>query len=208
MDPSLLLKLQKALKSYIETEVLHKSTGGNGSAFPIVLNFQAPDKKFLDELSDDTPAINCYLIGITEDLPRRQSEPSRTQMNATQSSRTHFIEPKFVSLTYMMTVWSKNVTQAAEIEHLIISYLISGLGRFDFFPSEYLAEQDIDLSPYGVRCQLFGNELSEKITGQVWQALGNIPKATLLYSLSVPMPVFEPVQLPIIEEINKLVERK
>lgn len=210
MDPTLIFKVQQALKAFItEQALVFDSTDVQANSnSAISLSFQAPDKAFFDKVVTNTPAINCYLIGITEDIQRRQSEPPRTQMNFTQTHRTRFIEPKFISLTYMLTVWSKDEEKSAEIEHMILSYLIAGLGRYDFLPNELLQALQIDISPYGVRSQLFGNEQSEKVTGQVWQALGSTPKPTLIYSLSLPMPVFEPVQLPIIKEMNNKLDNK
>ncbi|WP_440056302.1 Pvc16 family protein (plasmid) [Pseudoalteromonas sp. T1lg65] len=210
MDPTLIYKVQQALKALLEQTVLPYSNnallGLGGSQTK--LSFQAPDKAFFDKMVSDIPVINCYLIGISEDIQRRQSEPPRTQINFTQTHRTRFIEPRFISLSYMMTVWSKDEEQGAEIEHLFLSHLIAGLGKFDFIPEDIMQAQQIDISPYGVRSQLFGNEHSEKITGQVWQALGSTPKPTVIYSLSLPMPVFEPVQLPIIKEMNNKLDNK
>ena len=207
MDATLIYKVQQALDLFIKEKVLSLNSNDDVVDTSISLSFQAPDNEFTTGLGSD-PAINCYLVGITEDIQRRQSEPPRTKMNFTQTHRTQYIEPKFVSLTYMLTVWSKNPQHSAAIEHLIMGYLIAGIGRYDFLPEAILQAQQIDISPYGIRSQIFGNEHSEKVTGQVWQALGSTPKATILYTLSLPMPVFEPIQLPIVKEINKLLDSK
>ncbi|MBE0370297.1 Pvc16 family protein [Pseudoalteromonas aurantia] len=211
MDPTLLYKLQQALHAFITERILAIDPTQQALSQPeqgVQLSFKAPDKAFFDKVVSDIPMVNCYLIGVSEDVARRQSEIPRMEVNDTQSGSVYYKEPKFVTLTYMLTIWSKDEEKSAEIEHLILSYLLCGLGRYDFLPAEILNAHDIQLNPYGIRAQLFGNEQSDKVSGQVWQALGSSPKPTLLFSLSLPIPVFEPVELPIVREINNVLDKK
>ncbi|RJE76977.1 hypothetical protein CWB96_06360 [Pseudoalteromonas citrea] len=206
MDPTLVFKLQKALKTFINERILALTDGQVDQ--DVQLSFRVPDKSFFDKVVNNVPTVNCYLIGVGEDINRRQSEIPRMQVNDTQTGSIYYKEPKFVTLTYMLTAWSKDDEKSAEVEHLILSYLLCGLGRYDFLPSEILNAHNIQLNPYGIRAQLFGNEQSDKVSGQVWQALGSSPKPTLLYSLSLPIPVFEPIELPIVREINNLLDQQ
>ncbi|KZN57760.1 DUF4255 domain-containing protein [Pseudoalteromonas luteoviolacea] len=209
MDPKIVYKVQQALKTFINERILAVDLDIESvQNTEIALSFVAPDKNFYDKTVSDEPTVNCYLIGIAEDVTRRQSEPPRTYLNTAQTHRVYQKEPRFVSLTYMLTVWSKAEAGSAELEHLVLSYLLCGLGAYDFLPEEIVNSYGVEDKPYGIRTQLFGNEHSEKVSGQVWQALGSTPKPTLLLSLSVPVPVFTPDILPVIQEIETDMENK
>ncbi|KZN45256.1 Pvc16 family protein [Pseudoalteromonas luteoviolacea] len=209
MDPNIIYNTQQALKTFLTERILSVSNGtGTELDSEIALSFVAPDKTFYDKHVSDEPTVSCYLIGVAEDITRRQSEPPRSYLNISQTHRIHHKEPRFVSLTYMLTVWSKAEAGSAELEHMVLSYLLCGLGAYDFLPEDILAKYGVEDKPYGIRTQLFGNEHSEKVSGHVWQALGSTPKPTLLLSLSVPVPVFTPDVLPVIQEIETNMDNK
>lgn len=197
MDALTLSNIQHDLKNLLEKHVLKISEEDD-----IDVSFLAPDKDFIATLGA-TPMVNCYLIGVDEDKKRRQSEPGRSQLNDSKTRRTIQYEPKFVDISYMLTVWSRDKTNGAEIEHLMLGYLISGLGGSDFFPGVELQNPRSTPSLYGVRMTLFGSEYADKISGQVWQALGATPKPCLMLSLSVPIAVKDNIILPIITEIER-----
>ena len=203
MDPSILQKLQKSLASLIRDKVLGLSKNGNEV---LDLSFVAPNSEFVAELGNK-PVINCYLVGINEDKVRRRSDPMRRAYN---ESKTHFIlqkEPRYVDISYMLTVWSKDKQGMAEIEHLILGYLICGLGDFDFMPEDILTRHKVDMAPQGIRFSLFGSEHSDKISGQVWQAMGSTPKPCLMLSLSVPVSVHLPEHLPATHSLERELNR-
>ncbi|AOT08530.1 Pvc16 family protein [Pseudoalteromonas luteoviolacea] len=209
MDPKIVYNTQQALKTFLTERILSMSKGLDTELEgEITLSFVAPDKAFYDKQVNDEPTVNCYLIGVAEDTTRRQSEPPRSYLNTAQTHRVYYKEPRFVSLTYMLTVWSKAEAGSAELEHMVLSYLLCGLGAYDFLPEEILAMYGVEDKPYGIRTQLFGNEHSEKVSGHVWQALGSTPKPTLLLSLSVPVPVFTPDILPVIQDIETNMDNK
>ncbi|WP_298775826.1 Pvc16 family protein [uncultured Shewanella sp.] len=203
MDPLVLQKTQKALDSLIREKVFSL----NPSAEELELSFIAPNSEFVAELGN-SPVINCYLIAINEDKSRRRSEPMRTRLDETKTRRTLHKEPRYVDISYMLTVWCKDKRGSAEIEHLLMGYLICGLGMFDFMPEDMLALHQFDPNPYGIRFTLFGSEYSDKISGQVWQAMGSTPKPSLMLSLSVPVAVHEPTHLPVIREIDRALSKK
>lgn len=204
MDPLVLQKIQKALDSLIREKVLSLNAASTDA---LELSFVAPNSDFVAELGNK-PAINCYLIAINEDKSRRKSEPMRSTLNKTKTGRTLSKEPKYVDLTYMFTVWCKDKLGSAEIEHLLMGYLISGLGMFEFMPEDMLSKHKFKQNPHGIRFTLFGSEYSDKISGQVWQAMGSTPKPSLMLSLSVPVAVHEPTHLPVVGEINRALSKK
>ncbi|NRD73474.1 DUF4255 domain-containing protein [Shewanella sp. VB17] len=203
MDPLILQKTQKALDALIREKVLSlNSTSAEG----LELSFVAPNSDFVAELGNK-PVINCYLIGLNEDKARRKSEPMRSSLDESKTRRISHKEPKYIDISYMLTVWCKDKHGSAEIEHLLMGYLICGLGMFDFLPQEMMTRHEFAPSPYGIRFTLFGSEYSDKISGQVWQAMGTTPKPSLMLSLSVPIAVHEPTHLPVIREINRTLDK-
>lgn len=203
MDPLILQKLQQALNDLILDKVLKLDSDDD----TMDLSFLAPNSDFVTELGS-APTLNCYLIGISEDVNRRRSESHRTTVNAQKTAKTVYREPKFVDLNYMLTIWCKDKKGSAEIEHLVLGYLLCGLGSYDFFPEDVLNNFDIKSRPYGIGFKLFGNEHSEKISGQIWQALGSTPKPCLMLSLSVPVSVHGSLTLPLVQEMKRSLEKK
>ena len=197
MDELVLSNIQYDLKNLLTNHVL-KSTEEDG----IGISFLAPDKDFIATLGA-SPMINCYLIGVDEDKKRRQSEPPRTQLNKEKTQRIRQYEPRFVDISYMITVWSRDKVNGAEIEHLMLGYLLSGLGASDFFPGVTLTNPRYVANMYGVRMTLFGSEYAGKISGQVWQAMGATPKPCLMLSLSVPIALRNQTILPIVTGIER-----
>ena len=197
MDELVLSNIQYDLKNLLTNHVL-KSTEEDG----IGISFLAPDKDFIATLGA-SPMINCYLIGVDEDKKRRQSEPPRTQLNKEKTQRIRQYEPRFVDISYMITVWSRDKVNGAEIEHLMLGYLLSGLGASDFFPGVKLENPRYEANMYGVRMTLFGSEYAGKISGQVWQAMGATPKPCLMLSLSVPIALRNQTILPIVTGIER-----
>ncbi len=204
MDPHILQKVRKALEQMILQEALNHKPGKNSG---IQLSFIAPDSDFVAELGTD-PVINCYLIGVNEDKDRKKSESYNTKLNKDKTKLILQKEPKFVDISYMITVWCKDRKGSAEIEHLLIGYLISGLGKYDFLPDQYAEQNDIDPGLYGIPFTLFGSENSEKVSGQVWQAMGSTPKPSLMLSLSVPVTIYPIEILPAIQAIENAVSTK
>ncbi|WP_428240544.1 Pvc16 family protein [Gynuella sp.] len=203
MDPLILHKVQQTLQALIERRVLALD---NDSEREIELSFVAPDESFVSELST-RPVINCYLIGIAEDRSRRRSDPVRAVINNQKTESAIYQEPRYVDISYMLTVWSKDKTGSALIEHLLIGYLITGLGYFDFLPTELQQAFQLNTDPFGIRMTLFGSEHSEKVTGQVWQAMGSTPKPSLMLSLSIPVTIAEPGAVSVVREIDRAMKR-
>ncbi len=201
MDPLILDKVKDSLQALMSEKVLGMADGED-----IDITFVAPNRDFVEKLSSK-PAINCYLIGLSEDKHRRRSDPMRSQLDDSKTKHTMFHEPRYVDITYMITVWSKDKDGSAMIEHILLGYLLSGLGYFDTLPQDIQQEKGLQSLPFGIRLTLFGSEYADKISGQVWQAMGASPKPCLMLSLSVPVPVAEPEERAAIQDIRKALER-
>jgi hypothetical protein len=205
MDPLILQKLQKTMKALISERVL--ALDDSKQTPQIDISFLAPNSDYVADLGS-LPSINCYLMAINEDKNRRKSESHRTTINVQKTHGTLYREPKFVDLSFMITVWCKDKQGSAEIENMILGYLLCGLGVFDFIPEDMLDRFGINSKPYGIHFNLFGNENSDKVNGQVWQAMGSTPKPCLMLSVSIPVAVHEPTHMPIIQEIDRVTNPK
>lgn len=205
MNQLVLQRLQRDLQTFIEKHILNLS---EDDASSVDVSFLAPDKEFVALLGAN-PTVNCYLIGVEEDKKRRQSEPLRSELKEIESEggiekvRALVYEPRFVDVTYMITVWSKDRESSAIVEHLLLGYLIVGLGGSDFFPGIEMENPELEHMLYGIRMTLFGSEYADKVSGQVWQAMGATPKPSLMLSLSVPMAVREETIRPVVKEIER-----
>jgi len=199
MDTNWLEKLRKALLQLLKTRIaaLDGSMGENDFNF----NFEPPNKTFVDNLSAN-PTINCYLIAIYEDLERRRSEAQNGQRNFAKASAIARRQPRFVDVNYMLTIWNRNQDDSAEIEHQLLGTLLTVLGAYDFMPDTLLRQQGLDPEQLRIRMQVFGSSHADKVTGQIWQALGTTPKPTLMLSLSVPVIVHGEIEQPLIEDVR------
>lgn len=201
MDALVFRNLQHDLKKLLQENIFTFSLDEDDTVDPINVSFLAPNKDFVASV-ENIPVVNCYMIGIEEDKKRRQSDPLRSQLSSDNKTFTRFYEPRFVDISYMITVWTGDTKNEAEIEHLILGALINGLGRYDFFPINEISGAKLEESIYGIRMMLFGSEYADKISGQVWQAMGATPKPCLMLSFSIPVDVRAPTTPTIIEEIQ------
>lgn len=205
MDPLILKKLQSALTQLIEQRILQLQPADQANNL-IELSFVAPNKTFIENLNTST-TVNCYLIALQEDKGRRHSDPRRKQRNERGTAFITEREPRFIEMHYMITVWCDDPVGSAELEHIVLGYLLSGLGAIDFMPEAILADQGMDIPRYGVRFTLFGSDQARDVGGQIWQALGTTPKPSLLLSLSLPIMVGEEQVLPISTALNNAIKK-
>jgi len=205
MDPLIIKKTQLALKQLIEQRILLLQQQTLGDEL-ISLSFEAPNKAFTGQLNTQT-TINCYLFALREDKTRRQSDPKRKTRNERGTAFIAEREPRYVELHYMLTVWTQDEAGSAELEHIVLGYLLSGLGAIDFMPETILADQGLVAPHYGIRFTLFGSDQVQDVGGQIWQALGTTPKPSLMLSLSLPVQVAEQQILPITEALEANIEK-
>jgi len=204
MDASILQKIQSVLNTLILEEALLIKSAEDAL---IDVSFIAPDAKFRDTLGNN-PVINCYLVNVEMNTTMNKTgAPTLTpQLQKDQSVHVVQIAPKFIDMNYVISFWSKDIKGASEIEHLLIGYIISGLGKFERIPVNILRQHDIDVGNSQVEFSLFGNTTSKGIADHIWQSMGSVHKASIALTVTVPISVDKDRNAPVIKEINRIVE--
>ena len=159
----------------------------------ITVSFAAPD----DQFSVKPPAVDLFLYDVRENLELRSNDEVVERQTDWTSIR--YRPPVRVDASYLITAWpggGAGQTDSSEDEHMLLSAVMRVLLRFPKLPRELLqgslARQDW---PLPVTTLQPGRLQS---LGEFWQALGGKPKAALNYTVTLPVDVSEPEQLPVV----------
>jgi len=202
MDASILQKIQSVLNTLILEEALLIKSAEDAS---IDVSFSAPDTKFKDTLGNN-PVINCYLVNVEENTTMNKSgSPTLTpKLQKDQSFHVIQIAPKFIDMHYVISFWSKDIKGASEIEHLLMGYIISGLGKFERIPVNILKKHDIEVGSSQVEFTLFGNATGKGLSDHIWQSMGSIHKPSIALTVTVPVSIDKDRNAPVITEISRI----
>jgi len=207
MDASILQKIQESIKTLILEDGLLIEDAADAS---VDVSFVAPDSEFVGQLGNK-PVVNCYLINMAMNttMNRGGAPTLAPELQSDNSSAIIKVAPKFVDLDYMITVWSKDEKGSSEIEHLLMGYIISGLGKFEYIPVDILKKHDINVGSAYVEFTLFGNATSreKKFSDNIWQTLGTVQKTSVALTVTAPVSVDNDQKVPVIKEINRILER-
>ena len=159
----------------------------------ITVSFAAPD----DQFSVKPPAVDLFLYDVRENLELRSND--EVVERQTDWTAIRYRPPVRVDASYLITAWpggGAGQTDSSEDEHMLLSAVMRVLLRFPKLPRELLqgslARQDW---PLPVTTLQPGRLQS---LGEFWQALGGKPKAALNYTVTLPVDVSEPEQLPVV----------
>ena len=159
----------------------------------ITVSFVAPD----DQFSVKPPAVDLFLYDVRENLELRSND--EVVERQTDWTAIRYRPPVRVDASYLITAWpggGAGQTDSSEDEHMLLSAVMRVLLRFPKLPRELLqgslARQDW---PLPVTTLQPGRLQS---LGEFWQALGGKPKAALNYTVTLPVDVSEPEQLPVV----------
>jgi len=205
MDASILQKIQSALNTLILEEALLIKSAEDAS---VDVSFIAPDAKFKETLGNK-PVVNCYLVNVelNSTMSRTGSPTLTPKLNAEGSSHVVQMAPKFVDMNYVLTFWSTDTKSSSEIEHLLIGYIISGLGKLENIPVDILKKHDIDVGTSQVEFTLFGNVTGKGLSDHIWQTMGSVHKPGIALTVTVPISVDNDRNLPALKQISRIVER-
>jgi hypothetical protein len=97
-----------------------------------------------------------------------------------------------VDCSYLITAWpSTTAPNPAQDEHRLLGEVMKVLLRHRHLPAAYLKGELKDQAP-PVRARLIAENQIHSL-GELWQALGGKPKATLHYAVTLSVDVFEPI---------------
>jgi hypothetical protein len=148
------------------------------------ISFESPAPPF--NPAQDT--VNIFLYDIQENLTLRSNEPIFTRQG-NQAIRT--LPPLRAECSYLITAWSPSGVAARLKEQLLLTQVISTLGKFPIIPDAFLAgalagTQD-PLPPMTIAR---GDELRHN--AEFWTALGGKLRSSLRVSATISIPVFDP----------------
>lgn len=164
----------------------------NGSGVEVA--FDAPTKDWVARRN--APVVNLYLYDIREDLSRRDTSwvDVKGEDGRVKERR---LPPRRFRLSYLVTAW----TQRPEDEHRLLSALLSGFLRHEYFPPELLqGTLEGEEVPVLVTVALPPDD--ERKIADTWSALGGELKPSLDVVVTAPMNIARSIEAgpPVLEE--------
>ena len=188
--------VSKAIKALIRRDALSQENGGD----QIEVRFDVPDTDFISSLPE-YPVVNVYLTSFAENTTRRQSEPFQMRSVDKETGRGVVVRrPRYIDLFYMISVWSRSQEERALVEQYLLSRLVQSLGKYEVVPEELMKAQNYG---YGVSMLQMLGDVDRRSQGEFWSALGSAPRPALNVQVTVPVPVHEPEDTPIILDIDR-----
>jgi hypothetical protein len=164
----------------------------NGSGVDIA--FDAPTKDWVARRN--APIVNLYLYDIREDLSRRDTAWIDVRDADGRVTERH-LPPRRYRLSYLVTAW----TTRPEDEHRLLSGLLSGFLRHEYFPPELLqGTLEGEETPVLVTVAL--PPADERKIADTWSALGGELKPSLDVVVTAPMNIARSIEAgpPVLEE--------
>jgi hypothetical protein len=175
--------LDNSLKTLLEKELPADLVG------QVTISFESPDR----QAGQDANAINLFLYDVRENWDLRSNEWHLERNNGRVTQQP---PPARVDCSYLITAWSKipdNQQGKAEQEHLFLGEVMKILLHHRLLPAGVL-QGELEGQEPAVRAKpLQASQLQS--LGEFWQAMGSKPKAMLNYTVTISVPVGEPVNL-------------
>jgi hypothetical protein len=153
----------------------------------VSVSFAPPDHQFPP--SDvGLPAISFFLYDVRENTTLRtnQWELERRPDGSTVRQRP----PVRVDCSYLITAWpSEGAPNPAEDEHRLLGEVLKVLLRHRVIPNRFLQGELVGQEPPLRTTILAENQLQS--LGELWQAMGGKPKATLHYGITLSVDIFD-----------------
>jgi hypothetical protein len=156
----------------------------------VTVTFVAPNDQFPPP-SVALPAVDLFLYDVRENRELRRADP-RVERQGGVVTRTR--PPVRVDCSYLVTVWaSDSSTTPAYDEHRLLGEVMRVLLRYPTLPEAVLQgslqDQELPLPTTTMQSGHLQN------LAEFWQALGGRARAALNYTVTLAVPVAEPVDL-------------
>jgi hypothetical protein len=155
----------------------------------VSLSFIAPDGEF-PPAAVTLPSINLFLYDIRENLELRDARwyVERQSDGTTVKQRP----PVRVDCSYLVTAWpSEAAPNPAADEHKLLGEVLKVLVRHPVLPEVLLQGSLAHQEPALPSITIHQSHLQS--WGDFWQAIGGKPKAALNYTVTIGVPVGEPI---------------
>jgi hypothetical protein len=153
----------------------------------LVVSFAAPDDQFPPS-GVTLPAVSFFLYDVRENTGLRTNkwELERGSDGVTTRKRP----PVRVDCSYLITAWpSEGAPDPAADEHQLLGEVLKVLLRHTVIPTEHLQGELVDQAP-PLRTKILAENQLQSL-GELWQAMGGKPKATLHYGITLSVDIFE-----------------
>ena len=164
----------------------------NGSGVEVA--FDAPTKDWVARRN--SPVVNLYLYDIREDTTRRDTAWVEVRGDDGRVKERR-LPPRRFRLSYLATAW----TQRPEDEHRLLSALLGGFLRHEYFPAELLqGSLEGEETPVLITVGLPPDD--DRKIADTWSALGGELKPSLDVVVTAPMNIARSIEAgpPVLEE--------
>ena len=158
------------------------------AAANVAVSFAAPDDQFPPS-TVGLPAISFFLYDVREntDLRTNQWELERHPDGVMTRQRP----PVRIDCSYLITAWpSETAPNPTEDEHQLLGEVLKVLLRHRAIPTTFLQGELVGQEP-PLRAKILAENQLQSL-GELWQAMGGKPKATLHYGITLSVDIFEP----------------
>jgi hypothetical protein len=177
--------VDESLRALIKRDALDESG--------VDVAFDAPTKEWVARRN--APVVSVYLYDIREDLTRR--ETSWVEVRGDDGRvKERRLPPRRYRLSYLVTAW----TNRPEDEHRLLSSLLSGFVRHEYFPTELLqGSLEGEETPVLVTVALPPSD--DRSIADTWRAVGGELKPSLDVVVTAPMNIARSIEAgpPVIE---------
>lgn len=154
----------------------------------VTITFATPDEQFPPP-SVMLPAIDFFLYDVRENWDLRSSEWQVERSNGVVTKQP---PPVRVDCSYLITAWaSMSAPDPAQDEHRILGEVLKVLVRHRKLPAVVL-QGGLQGQEPPLRTRVLQTTLLQSM-GEFWQAMGGKPRAAVHYSVTMSVPLGEPV---------------
>jgi hypothetical protein len=155
----------------------------------VAVSFAAPDDQFPPS-GVGLPAISFFLYDVREDQGLRSAQWELGRQPDGTFTRTP--PPVRVTCSYLITAWpSPSAPDPSQDEHRLLGEVMKVLLRHRTIPESYLSGELAGQQP-SLPARIIAEAHLQSL-GELWQAMGGKPKATLNYAVTISVNVSEPV---------------
>lgn len=156
----------------------------------VAISFAAPDDQFPPP-GVSLPAIALFLYDVREDYELRSAQWELDRRPGGTFTRTP--PPVRVTCSYLITAWaSATAPDPAHDEHRLLGEVLKVLLRHPTIPENFLSGELAGQEP-PLPARIIAEAHLHSL-GELWQAMGGRPKATLHYAVTISVGVSKPVE--------------
>ncbi|GAA2628218.1 DUF4255 domain-containing protein [Streptomyces vastus] len=157
----------------------------------ITVSFATPDDQFPPS-GVTLPAVAFFLYDVRENHELRTNQWENTRQESGMITRKR--APARVLCSYLVTAWpNESAPNPAQDEHRLLGAVMRLLLRHREIPERYLRGELTGLKPR-LPARITAESQLQGI-GEFWQAMGGRPKATLHFSVTLSVDVFESAEV-------------